>query len=136
MAEALFRARLMDAEGWLVESAGTWAPEGAPVTNRAQLALRSRGLDVSQHRSRQVTGEMLRQFDLILTMEQGHKEALIAEFPDLAPRIFLLSEMAGGVFDVRDPMGGSQADFERTALELEELLAKGQAKIEELARRG
>lgn len=135
MAAALFKARLKDKPGWRVESAGTWAPEGEPAAARAQLALRGRGLDLGKHRSRTVTPELLEQFDLILTMERGHKEALVAEFPEIASRVYLLSEMLGSWFDVRDPMGGTQAEFEHTLRELDEILAQGQAKIEQLARR-
>lgn len=40
-------------------------------------------------------------------MEQRHKEALQVEFSAVAQRVFLLSEMAGGTWDVPDPSDGT-----------------------------
>jgi protein-tyrosine phosphatase len=68
--------------------------------------MKTMGLDTSGHRSRRVTGEMMADFDLILTMEAGHKEALLVEFPELAGRIYMLSEMVGDRRDIADPIGG------------------------------
>ncbi len=133
LAEAIWRAKVDSNHGWRIESAGTWAMEGQPAAAKVHLVLQPRGLDISAHRSRQVTGDMLRSFNLILTMERGHKEALRAEFPEIANRVFLLSEMAGKSYDVEDPIGRSLADFEITARELEELLDRGEQKIIELA---
>jgi protein-tyrosine-phosphatase len=72
-----------------------------------------------------VTRELLERFNLILVMERGHQEALRVEFPELSNRIHLLSEMAGMRHDIYDPMGGSRADYEGTAKELEQLIEKG-----------
>jgi protein-tyrosine-phosphatase len=76
---------------------------------------------------------MLRQFNLILTMERGQKEALRAEFPEVARRVYLLGEMAIDEIDVRDPIGGMTVDFEDTALELERLIDLGYERICQLA---
>lgn len=133
MAEALWRIRVDSSPGWRIESAGTWAMEGQPAAAKVHLVLQPRGLDVSAHRSRQVSADLLRSFNLILTMERGHKEALKAEFPEVANRVFLLSEMAGKEYDVEDPIGRSLTDFEITARELEDLLDRGKERIIELA---
>ena len=118
---------------WRIESAGTWALEGHPATERAQYVIKLHGLDLSQHHSRGVTAEMLLSFNLILTMESGHKEALRSEFPKIANRIFLLSEMNGGIFDIHDPIGGSVDDYEATAREIENILDQGFEKIIQIA---
>ena len=80
---------------WQVESAGTWGLEGDPPAAGSQAVMRSMDIDISNHRARRVDNELLRSFDLILTMENGHKEALSMEFPAHAGRVFMLSEMAG-----------------------------------------
>jgi protein-tyrosine-phosphatase len=98
--------------------------------------MRSRGLDISGHRARNISAELLAEFDLILTMENGHKEALRAEFPQYAARIYLLSEMAGFSHDINDPIGGPLSDFEATAKELTELLVQGIERIKSLATMG
>jgi protein-tyrosine-phosphatase len=132
MAEALFRQRVAqrpDAADWRIESAGTWAVEGYPADKLARRVLMLRGLTARSHRSRVVSAGLLDQFDLILVMEAGHKEALRLEFPQVAERVFLLSEMVGQRLDIVDPIGGSEADFEDTARELEDLLDRAMPQI-------
>jgi len=87
--------------------------------------LQHRGIDIHDHRSRPVNRELLARFNLILTMEYGHKEALRVEFPEFSDRIFLLSEMIGEVSNIPDPMGSSIDDFEETAGDLEQIFDQG-----------
>ena len=136
MASALFKslvAQRADAKSWRVASAGVWAMEGSSAARNSQAVVASRGLDLSSHRAQGVSRELLRRFNLILTMEQGHKEALRAEFPDLASRIYLLTEMVERNADIRDPIGGTMIDYEDTARELEQILTQGMEKIVRLA---
>ena len=133
MAEALWRSRLAEEAGWRVESAGTWALDGQLAARYAQQVLKGRGSDLSQHRSRVVDKELLESFNLILVMEQGHKEALRFEFPGVASRVYLLSEMVDESRDIHDPIGGSLLDFEDTAREIDRILEKGSEKIRRLA---
>ncbi|MBN1483705.1 MAG: low molecular weight protein arginine phosphatase [Chloroflexia bacterium] len=136
MAEALFRRQLAQerpGEDWRVASAGVWAREDIPALPAARAVLRERGLDLGAHRSRRVEQVDLAAFDLVLTMEQGQKEALRAAFPSLAGRIYMLSEMSGPARNVVDPVGGSTLDFSSTAGEIERLLQEGFERIVELA---
>jgi protein-tyrosine phosphatase len=136
MAEALFKAQLAAEgrlDGWRVESAGTWTQDGLPASRAAQRVMRERGLDISRDRTRCVSGELLGAFDLILVMERGHREALRAEFPDVAGRICLLSEMAGGAWDVTDPGERSLEGVRETAGVVQALLERGEKKIEAMA---
>ena len=138
MAAALFKIRLMAEETewqkWRVDSAGTWAEPGMPAVSQAQQIMLRRGQDISHHRSRLVSYELLKRFLLILTMEAGQAEALRFEFQDLAGRIFMLSEMSGDQVDVRDPMGSNLAEFERTAERIDTLIKDGLPRILELVR--
>ncbi|MBN2145970.1 MAG: hypothetical protein JW726_01235 [Anaerolineales bacterium] len=139
MASALFRklvAQRPDAAEWRIESAGVWALAGSPASTGARVAMQARGLDLSGHVSRPVTHRMLRQFDLILVMEDSHKEALRGEFRDLAGRIYLLTEMVGEGDDIRDPIGGRQVDYDDTVRELEDILTRGIVRIEQLTQMG
>ena len=95
MASAIFKEMLrenQDPQAWQVESAGTWALEGQSAADGSQTVMIERGLDISDHLSKGVSRELLQSFDLILTMEWGHKEALRTEFPEIASRIHLLSD--------------------------------------------
>ncbi len=139
MAAALF-SRLVrpesTQESWHIESAGTWAGEGYPASTHGVTIMKTMGVDTSAHRSRRVTGEMLSKFDLILTMEAGHKEALQVEFPEIIGRIYMLSEMVGEMRDIADPIGGPLEDYAETAQELDHLLSQGFRRIVSLADQG
>ena len=122
-------ARTCPDQEWIVASAGTWAKAGRAAHEHSRLVLAQRGLDIESHRSQPVSAELLANFDLILTMEQGHKEALRIEFPDAAGRVFLISEMAGYAYDVPDPIGFPLADYEATYREIDRLLTMGWDRI-------
>jgi protein arginine phosphatase len=118
---------------WRIESAGTWAIEGQPAARFTQQVLLTRGIDLRNHRSRLVSNPMMEQFNLILAMESGHKEALKVEFPFASKKIFTVSQMIDQVFDIIDPIGGPLLDFEATARELTQIIQKGFGKIEMLS---
>jgi protein-tyrosine phosphatase len=94
--------------------------------------MRERGLDLSGHRSRRVTGELLRPFDLVLVMDEGHREALLAEFPDLSARLHLLAAMAGEQYSIRDPVEGTLKACRGLADELADVLRRGPPRIRRL----
>lgn len=121
------------ASSWRIESAGTWTGEGLPAVPEAQKVALEHGLDLESHRSRCITADLVRSFSLVLTMEQGHQEALRIEFPDSARRVYMLSEMAGVRADILDPIFGSLTDCRRVAQEIEEWLRLGYSRIVELA---
>lgn len=134
MAEYLFKAKVADqAQPWQVESAGTWAALGQPTTTAVKQTLDEFGIQVDAHRSQPVTTELLEKFNLILVMAANHKEALTAEFPHLADRIYLLSEMVDLRRDVEDPIGGPLIEYQFAAREIKDYLDRGFERIRELA---
>jgi protein-tyrosine-phosphatase len=136
MSAALFRARLArtdTAQSWRIESAGTWTRAGEPALVEAQQVMREIGLDLTEHRAREVSAELLAQFDLVLTMQQSHKEALRVEFPRVAERVWQLSEMAGNCWDVVDPSPLTLDEVRRLALTIDQALAQGMPRIMTLA---
>jgi protein-tyrosine-phosphatase len=128
MAEGLLR-QLLATRGsqgdWDVLSAGTWGQPGLPANQNTLAVLRNRGIDLSLHKSKIVSSDLIDQADLILTMEGGHKEALQIEFPIKKGKILLLSELIDEEFDIEDPMGEPIERFERVAKEIEMILNKG-----------
>jgi protein-tyrosine-phosphatase len=133
MAQVLFADRLrreqVDLTAWRVASAGTWTQDGMPAARNSCTVMAERGLDLSQHRSREVTPEMLGQFNLILVMEFNHKEALCAEFPNLSKRVYLLSEMTGVKKTVDDPIGGDLYEYRDCANKIDAMLEAGWSNI-------
>ena len=129
MAEALFRLILkekgIDAQGWRIETAGTWAPQNRPADPVVVEQFAARGVDLSAHRSRIVEAALRGGFPVIVAMEPGHKEALQVEFRPLRGRVFTLAELAGEHGSVADPTGGTPEAYARTADEIERLLRLG-----------
>ena len=80
-------------EDWLVESAGVWARQGDRIESLSQLVVLEKGIDLSAHRSRRISADLLHDFNLILTMEMGQKEAIKAAFPQFSQK---------SIFDIRD----------------------------------
>ena len=97
----------------IVSSAGLFALEGEKASVEALEVLRNEGIDLSIHKARQVTKNMLFNSDLILTMTKNHKEMLLNYFPDLKEKIYTLKEYAYGVEDdIMDPFGRGLPAYE------------------------
>jgi protein-tyrosine-phosphatase len=132
MAEAMMKDHLQKMTlpyNWVVQSAGTWAENGHPATPFGVQVMAQRGLDTSFHQSQLITVDLLTQFDLVLTMEAGHKEAIQIEFPEFSEKIFMLSEMSGDHINIEDPIGGVLEDYVNTANEIDEWIIRGIATI-------
>jgi protein-tyrosine phosphatase len=88
MAEALFQRRL-DARGTPahVGSAGL-LPGGSPATEAAIEVMAAAGLDISEHRSRQVSPHLLDESDLVVTMTRQHLIEVTLMAPAAWPRMF------------------------------------------------
>ncbi len=122
MAYGLLRARLERAglsDLIHVETAGTYALEGEPPSLGARRAMAARGIDISHHRGRMVTREMLLDADVILVMTEAHRSSLFHLAPEALKNVFLLSELAGEHRDIPDPYGGPQEAYEAVAAMLE-----------------
>jgi protein-tyrosine phosphatase len=136
MAAEIFKriaAEVDELTTWQVKSAGTWAVNNLQSSENAQIVLESMGMDLSKHLSNNVSDIDLEKFDLILTMERNHKEAIQVEFPGVSDRTYTLSEMVGSAFDIADPFGGTIDDYKKTALFLEDLIIKGYPKIKAIS---
>ena len=136
LAEALLVRALQGrgVEGVAVTSAGTGAWDGAPASEGAYLVGLERGLDLSSHRARLLTRELVEQADLILTMARHHR-ARVDELGGEG-RVFVLGEYGGREGDeaeVSDPFGGDLDVYRDTCAELEALVT---AVAERLAAEG
>lgn len=123
MAEVIARAgaarRRLDVE---VMSAGLMAAAGAPASEHGRALASARGLDLSGHRARGLTPDLLATSDLVLGMTGRHVDALRPGAP--AAEIHLVTDflppdhpLAGA--PVADPFGGERASYDRTWKELE-----------------
>lgn len=98
-----------------VESAGIAALSGFPADPIAIDLMEERGLDISAHRARQLTADILRpELPLILVMEGSQVRDVRRQWR--VGRQFVRRLGEWGEFDIADPYQGSREDFE-TALE-------------------
>ena len=132
MAQVLFEAFLVEKgvrEEWRVESAGVWAHQGANATQNAQVVMVERGLNLESHRSQPADPTLLKQFDLVIVMEEEHKVVLQERNPTLAERILTIRELVGGRGDFDDPVGGSEKLYRQAAEEISTILEQAFPKI-------
>lgn len=94
-----------------VESAGIGAMVGRAADPMAQELMAERGLDLSAHRARQLTPELIRAFELILVMEADHQKAVLSMLPEARGRVHCIGRW--GKFDVPDPYRQPRPAFER-----------------------
>jgi len=97
-----------------VSSAGTYALEGSPAEANMILTARERGIDITDHRARQLTVDMLHQTDIVLVAEPGHRDWILRIAPEVENRIHLFTELIN-VECVPDPYGGSPGTFQQAA---------------------
>jgi protein-tyrosine phosphatase len=126
MAQVLLQRRLADAVGcridaltdWglMVISAGVAATSGAAAPPEAVEAMQALGLDLSHHESRPVSDVLVRFADVILTMTRGHREAILAQWPEAEDKIGLVCRDGR---DVDDPIGGDVAEYENCARQID-----------------
>ncbi|MFZ5625670.1 MAG: low molecular weight protein arginine phosphatase [Gemmatimonadota bacterium] len=123
LAEALLRQRLAERgiAGIDVASAGTGAWDGAPASEGSYLVALEHGLDLSGHRARMLTRDLVRQADLILAMSWSHRDRVAVLGG--ADRVHLLTEYAGRPgAEVMDPFGRSIDDYRTTFDQLDALI--------------
>lgn len=108
MAEYLLRQRLGAKTSWHIHSAGLSAVNGLPASQPAIAVLHEKGTDLTAHRSRLLTQEMIDSAAVIVVMTTSHALELKRRFPEAQDRIYLLKSFdpaaRGG--DIPDPIGG------------------------------
>jgi protein-tyrosine-phosphatase len=112
-------------------SAGTGAWDGAPASEGAYLVGLEHGLDLSGHRARLLTRDMVQQAELILTMARHHR-ARVHELGGEG-RTHVLGEYAGRTgaeAEVSDPFGGDLELYRGTYAELESLIRAAVERLE------
>lgn len=128
MAEAIARKRLADrlgvpqdqleSRGFAVYSAGAYALPGARATPAAVDAVAAMGGDLSRHRSRMLSPELVNAADAIYAMGKAHRQAVLALAPSAAGKVVTLDPEQ----DIEDPIGGDASLYRELAGDLSRLI--------------
>lgn len=106
-----------------VISAGVAAYPGDPASDLAIKAMAKVKIDLSGHRTRPLSPQLLEISDLVLTMTSGHLQTIQHRYPDIEVPIFRFREwVSGGSQEVPDPFGGSLDDYLETRDSLAEAI--------------
>ncbi len=129
MAEGLLKKKLQELNRQDVEvsSSGIMQSGGLSASYETVELLRREGIDMSAHRSRPTSVDMLNKADLILVMEKIHEDRILQSAPWVSKRLFLLKEFArvdNGNLDIPDPMGRPAEFYARTLEVIKEAVDK------------
>lgn len=101
-------------KGYKIISAGVMACDGAPVTFESAQTGREMGVDISNHKARFLTPELLRQADFVFAMTKEHERSAVNMLSQQAQKVCLLSENG----DIADPIGMDQEFYRRCGLRI------------------
>jgi protein-tyrosine phosphatase len=137
MAEAIARSAIakrlnlaeaeLERKGINVISAGSFAMPGARATPQGVEALREMGIDLTRHRSRPLSVELIHQADWIYGMGRSHVQAVRALVPSAADKAQTLNPDG----DIEDPIGSDVGVYKELAGQLRNLIEK---RLEGIAR--
>ncbi len=129
MGEGLLRRRIaeklgcdvdeLDQKGVSVISAGIAAMPGSPAAEQAVEVMNRMGIDIADHSSQPITGRLAQFADIILTMTNGHRQALISHWPGLETRTKTLRRDGA---DVSDPIGRPVEVYSQCANQIDQEL--------------
>lgn len=135
LAEVIFRDLVRGRQDFILASAGTGAFSGQPASRNSVTLARERGLDLSQHRSRAVTIDLVESATHIFAMGRSHLMALLDEFPEAEEKAYLLTEFTAEDRlrgrDIADPFGGDLEDYREMMQHLDQCLPSLLAYIEQ-----
>ena len=130
MGEGMFRKYLaeklrcgvdkLDKMGYKVNSAGTMDMAGFPASPGAVGACEAKGIDISAHRSSNITRRLIEESDYIFAMQQFHCDRIVEISSDAAGKCELLAENK----DIADPIGQSQGFYNNCAELIEKAVIK------------
>lgn len=116
----------LEDRGMIVSSAGIAAMMGSYASPEAVQAMFEMGLDLRGHETQPLSETLVRHADVIYTMTQSHREAIVAQWPGAAERTCLLATSGA---DVSDPIGGPLQRYRQCAAQIRSEL---EARLDEL----
>lgn len=145
MAKGIFEAAITNepllANEFSADSAGISAYPGEPASSSSISVLKEEwDIDISSHQAKPLDRAIAEKSDLLLTMTSSHKDAIIANYPNLKYKTFTLKEYISNpepdntyteyqsTYDISDPYGLPKQAYRLCAKEIK-------AAVEELVRK-
>ncbi|APV45159.1 protein-tyrosine-phosphatase [Dehalogenimonas formicexedens] len=126
MAEVLYKANMGRRQDE-VQSCGTGAEDGCPASPGSVKAIAryqdnsGRPLSLRNHKSQALNHPLLKWADLVLTTDIGRSHSVRRFAPEEAYKVFTIGEFVGSGDQVPDPVGGTDADYQRCAKQLDDM---------------
>ena len=121
MAEGIFRKYLaeklqckvdhLEQVGYKVGSGGVMDTSGFPASAGSLAACAAKGIDITAHRNKGLSKELIEESDFIFAMEPIHQERIIALSHEAVDKCFLLAGSQG----IADPIGRPQELYNNCA---------------------
>ena len=129
MAESLLKEAIENSgkniKDYNVYSAGLSTANGMRASENSIKILRDRNIDLSNHKSTELTEDLLNKSDLVLTMTKTHKKFLVQAVPKCINKVYTFREFADlGESDISDPYGGDLETYKITYNEIKESVDK------------
>ena len=129
MAEGIFKKHLskkfdceieqLPGRGVTIVSAGISASSGSPAADQSVEVMRQYGVDISSHCSQPMTGHLAKCADVIFTLTNGHRQAIVSRWPELSDTVKTLRPDGG---DISDPIGSPVSVYETCAQQIDQCL--------------
>lgn len=100
-----------------VHSAGLGAMVGWAADPTAILLMKLRGIDISPHIAKQLSFQMAREAEIILTMNYRQKDEVVARYSFTRGRVFSLGERKN--IEIVDPYQKDRKFFEQALSEID-----------------
>lgn len=134
MTAALLRTFLREQNrDWRVESAGVLGHDGDPAEPEARDAMAALNIDITGHRARSLSDELVAAAQVLLAVDSGTARVLQMRYP--AAQAISLGELAGRRRDIPDPFRMQIGAWINYAEEIRTLLQAGMARLAEMAGR-
>lgn len=128
MAEGLLK-KMFSEKGINIVSVSSCGTDASPLFYVPRIVLdimARRGVDLSKHKSAAIDTDMVDNSDLIIVMDNYHRNNINSSFPNARGKVHLLKEFvkAEGVPEIADPIGMPDEIYKYTAKEIEICISK------------
>lgn len=128
LAEAIFEHKKPQEE-LEAKSAGVFAFEGSPMSEGSRAVLANKGI-LENHSAQLVNKPLMDWADVVLTMTESHKRAVIEQFPELSENVFTLKEFIHDDPETEKKIEQLKHHLAQLELKRAKFLAENQGKLE------